>query len=101
MTKEAKILIEIIDGITNWHDYWGKEIFRLETQTGLPKGFILDILDNKVKLTNMDLCRILIIYQQLSADHRIKSGMQEKSLKKLQRHNVEELMQTYERGLII
>lgn len=101
MSKEAKILMETVNAITEWHDFWGRQIFRLETVTGLPKEISIEKLQEGFKMTNLDLCCVLVIYQDLLTEHKIKSGLQEKSLKKLQKRNIEELVKCYEGKLTL
>ncbi len=80
----------------------GKMMFRLFTQSGMPPDMFFDSLKEKMNYNNEELLYILSVYQSEFIEHKIKSGINEKNLKRNQDNNVkviESFLKTGETGI--
>lgn len=76
----------------------GSNMFHLYSDNGLPPDMFLSQLEKQTPLTLNQKIYIVSVYQQLTLEHRRKSGLQEKGLERLRKNNLEVIEQLIAKG---
>lgn len=81
--------IKIIYLKDHYYENWGKNLFKLFTQHGLPPDIGLEELEKLggKKFSKDEKLAIIVAFLDEMTEHKIKSGIGEKRLQQLKEHN--------------